>query len=96
MAIVANKGIIGSIVDMPRAKSATRVARKSFAITPSDTVNFAAVPREIECGGAGTVRVVNMDDTTTDYTVIAGSTIPQSAKRINATGTTATGLVGVL
>lgn len=94
MAIVRNQGIIGSKLDKPLGKSATIVSKKSFAITPSDTVNFTRYPREIECGGAGTVAVVDFDDVVTSYTVVAGQSIPQICKRVNATGTTATGLVG--
>lgn len=98
MAIVANKGMIGQQPDKVTAKKATRVAKESFVITPSDTVNFAATryPREIECGGAGTVAVVDVNNVVTSYTVVAGQSIPQMAKRVNATGTTATPLVGVL
>lgn len=94
MAIVANKGIVGNKPDKPLGKSATIVSRKSFVITPSDTVNFSRYPREILCGGAGTVAVVDVDDVVTSYTVVAGQSIPQIAKRINSTGTTATPLVG--
>lgn len=94
MAIVANKGIIGAKADKPLGRKSTIGSRKSFAITPSDTVNLSRYPREIICGGAGTVAVVDVDDVVTSYSVVAGQSIPQIAKRINATGTTATPLVG--
>ena len=96
MAIVPDKAGPGFSVDRPLGKSYNLVSTKSFAITPSDTVNFPRVPREIQVAVGGTVTVVNMDDTTTQYTVPAGGVITQMTKRVNATGTAATGLVGVL
>ncbi len=66
-------------------------------ITPSDTVNFVppdgwaeGVCQSLFVGGAGVVRVVFRNDLTCDYTAAASSTLFVSAKRVNATGTTAT------
>ena len=64
------------------------------AITPSDTVNLK-VPMAIRCGSAGNVALVNSFDVVLVYTVVAGETLKVLAKRINATGTTATGLIGM-
>jgi hypothetical protein len=65
------------------------------AITKSDTVNFPNVGGRGCCdaiyvGGAGIVVVVLGDDTTVNFTCIAGQILPISAKRVNSTTTTAT------
>lgn len=67
---------------------------KSFAITPHDSTNFTLDCRYIFCGAAGNVALVNIDDAVVTYAVLAGAYILCAAKRVNATGTTATGLVG--
>lgn len=67
-----------------------------FAITPSDTVNFAYPVRGIYVGGTGDVTVVDMNGTAVLYKAVpTGQTIPIKASRVNATGTTATYLVGM-
>ena len=75
----------------------------SFAITPSDTVDFLASGRTtiplcdaIYVGGAGNVTAVLQDGSTVLFTAPpVGSIIPVRAKRVNATGTTATALVAL-
>ena len=69
-------------------------------ITPSDTVNIVdpardPLPDAIYVGGAGVVRAVFPDNTTVDFTAIAGETLPIRIKRVNTTGTTATLLVAL-
>lgn len=67
-------------------------ARFHAAITPSDSTDFTVPTRAIRVGGAGNVAVV-MDATVVTYTCVAGEVLPVCAQRVNATGTTATGLV---
>lgn len=73
---------------------------RCFAITPSDTVDFTKMVRYIYVGtstaNGGTITIVNNDNTTVTFSnVLQGSTIgPFNARRVNATGTTATNLVG--
>jgi len=93
MAIVPNKDGIGG--SDPRLAT-PRGSQNSFVITPSDSVDFVIEPREIVCGGAGNVAVVKNDGSVTNYTVVAGQTIVQVCRRVNATGTTATPLVGTV
>jgi len=93
MAIVKDLGRPESIIDPHYVRS--NASRDNFAITPSDTINFTTPPREIVVGGAGTVAIVEQDDTVVSYTVVAGQRITDYCKRVNSTGTTATGLVGV-
>lgn len=67
-----------------------------FAITTSDTVNFPNVVRAIYVGGAGNVTAVNEEDVAVLFTAPpVGSQLKIRAKRVNATGTTATVLVGI-
>lgn len=63
-------------------------------LTPSNTVNFAN-PVVVISNGTGTVVVVDRDDVAISYNVTPGQIIPVLAKRVNATGTTATPLIGV-
>ena len=67
-----------------------------YAITPSDTVDFPESFRAIYVGGGGNVVVVANDGVAVSYIAVpTGSTIPMRGKRVNVTGTTATGLVGM-
>lgn len=68
----------------------------AFAVTPSDTVSFTVRPRALYVGGAGNVTVVNDDGTTCLFSnVPSGAILPISPKRVNATATTATLIVGL-
>lgn len=79
----------------------------SRPITPSDTVNidgttYAAQPvtrpippQAISIGAAGNIAAVWENGTTTTMAVQAGAILPIKVIRINATNTTATGLVAL-
>lgn len=64
------------------------------AITTSDSVNLS---REmlIYAGSAGVLAIVDWKDTVINYTVEAGAIIPILAKRVNATNTTVSPVVGL-
>lgn len=68
---------------------------KSFAITPSDSANYAEQARKIFVGGAGVVKLVGLDGIEVSWTCIAGMYIDCASIRVNATGTTATLLIGL-
>lgn len=72
-------------------------ADKGFAVTPSDSVNFAQGQcRGIYVGVAGDVVVVHTDGSTVTYkSLAAGIVHPIRAYRINATSTTATNMVAL-
>lgn len=72
------------------------VATDGFAITPHDSTNLTNLARGVYVGGAGNVALVTPSDTVLTFVAIAGGFIPFAAKRINSTGTTATGLIGAL
>lgn len=67
---------------------------RGAVITPSDTVNFVEPCEAIYVGAVGDVTVVlpGNQGNLLFSAVPAGTTIPIKAKRVNATGTTATGL----
>jgi hypothetical protein len=72
-------------------------ASNAFAITPSDTVLFANDTRGIYVGGAGNITVLMQGGGVVLFTAVpAGTILPIRADRVNATGTTATALVGLL
>lgn len=66
-------------------------------ITPSDTVDLPNVSHSLWVGGAGDVAAVMQNNVmpVVIAAVPAGSWLPLAAKRINATGTTATGLIAL-
>ena len=69
---------------------------KAFAISKSDSTDFAFLVRGIYVGGAGDVVVVNPDDTTVTFVgVPAGTILPVQARRVNSTSTDATNMVGL-
>lgn len=76
-------------------------ARNAFNITPSDTedLTYQGSPTDaaaIEVGGGGDIRITTPDgEDITFYARAAGSTLPYRARRVWATGTTATLLVAV-
>lgn len=68
------------------------------AITPHNSTNFAVPCRGIYVGVTGNVAVIPLvgDGTPVVFkNAAAGSVIPVIATRVNATGTTATDLVGM-
>ena len=72
-------------------------ASSAFAIAASDTVDLTEVTRAIYVGGAGNLSVVMLSGQVTLFTsVVAGAILPLRVRRVNATGSTATNLVGLL
>ena len=70
--------------------------RGGEAITPSDTVNITDPVSAIYVGGLGNiVAVMDNGDVLTFIAVPVGTVLPLACVRVNATGTTATNLVGL-
>lgn len=65
-------------------------AGRFAAITTSDTVNIAEIPRSIHVSVSGTVSIVGSDDVAVALGTLPIGPYPYQPKRINATGTTAT------
>lgn len=74
----------------------TAPARDAVIITPNDTIDLAVMPRAIYVGQSGNISVRFSAGQTVLFTnAQAGSFLPVRATGINATGTTATGLVAL-
>lgn len=66
------------------------------AITTSDSVELTAVTRAIYVGGAGNIAVVMFGGQSVTFTAaVAGTILPIRVKKVLATGTTATAMVGL-
>lgn len=70
-------------------------ASRVMAITPDDGADLAVATRAINVAQAGIVRVQTVAGDVGDVFVAAGIPFPVRAVRIHATGTTATGIVGL-
>ena len=67
-----------------------------FAITPSDTIDLAFMPRALMVAGGGDVAAVMQDGMTLTLPALgAGVIYPIRIRRVLATGTTATGILGL-
>jgi len=73
-------------------------ATQAFAITPSDSTDLAQVTRAIYTGTGGDITCILADDTSsvTFQFVPAGAILPLRVKRILSTGTTSSGMIGLL
>lgn len=78
-------------------KTLNAPAQGAVAITPSDSVNLVEQIRMLTIGtAAGTVSFVGLDGQTYQTGPLPVGSYAVEALRINATGTTATGLTGWL
>ena len=69
----------------------------AFAITPHDTDALSETTRALYVGGAGNVALKLSNGVTVTFTGLAASfVLPVRATHVLATGTTATGLVGLV
>lgn len=76
--------------------SMTAPASRGEAVTPSDTVALTRDSRALYVGGAGNISMLTVDgDSITLNSVPAGSMLSIMARRVNATGTTATNIVSL-
>lgn len=78
-----------------RGKGDLGSATEFFPITPADGVDLAVDVRAIIVNGAGNVAVTRSDGVNVVIPLPVGM-FPLSIRRVKATGTTATGLVGVV
>lgn len=71
-------------------------AREAFAIAPDDAAELARLPKALLIGGAGALKLRAVDSPAdVTVTVQSGQILPIRARYVRATGTTATGLVGL-
>ena len=67
-----------------------------FAISPSDTADFAYVVRGIYVGTAGNIVAITEGGTAVTFAnVPVGTVLPIRARRVNNASTTASNLVGL-
>lgn len=87
---------VNPYASMPRGGE--RSPTVSFAITPSDSADLALGTTWIYAGGAGTIKLTCVDDpgnhSGVSITVVANQFVKVAARRVYATGTTATPLIG--
>jgi hypothetical protein len=71
-------------------------ARNWLAVTPSDTVNLPAGCRGLFVATAGTLSLVGADNVAVTFTITdTGRLLPLGVKRVNAAGTSSTGIVAL-
>lgn len=67
-----------------------------FDITPDDVADLAEVTTALNVATPGTVRVTTLDGSTADLSVHPGHAFPVRVRRVWLTGTTATGIRGLV
>lgn len=77
------------------AASELAVAQSAFAVTPHNSTNFAKRARALYVGAGGNIVVVTGGAAVTFVNVPQGTILPVECTRVNATGTTATSIVGL-
>lgn len=80
----------------PFAYGASSPAPRAFAITPNDSADLTDHIRAIVIGGDGTLAYTAWDGTACTTNSLAAGVYPLLIKRVLATGTTATGLTGLV
>lgn len=70
-------------------------ATRHFSITPHDTNELEVVTTAIFVGTAGDITIVDKRGKEVTWTVPDGFYIPLEATKVKATGTTATGIIGL-
>lgn len=68
----------------------------AFEILPDDLVDLPKVTSSLNARTPGSVRVTMEDGSTSDLTIYPGQSFPIRVKRVWQTGTTATGLRGLV
>ena len=72
-------------------------ASHGFAVTPNDSSDLGDLTRAVYVGGGGTmVAILQSGAEVTLAGIAAGTMLPLRVRRIKATGTTATAMVGLL
>lgn len=77
-----------------QARSTTASAEAAFAILPSDSTDLPELIRMITLGSGGTLRWTGRDGVVNTTAALPAGSYPIAARRIHATGTTATTLTG--
>lgn len=70
-------------------------ANGAFAIVPNDSADLAQNTTGIYSGTAGTIAVDMINGDSVSFIVPAGVILPVQIRKVYATGTTASGVVGL-
>ncbi|MDH5185241.1 MAG: hypothetical protein OEX12_15275 [Gammaproteobacteria bacterium] len=71
-------------------------ATEGFDIVPNDGADLAKVPRSVYVGVGGDIKVDTLRGTTLTFkNVISGSCLPVRVRKVYATGTAATDMIGL-
>jgi len=62
-------------------------------VTPDDATDLATVARGLWIGAGGTLRITTERGTVLNFASVSAGLFPFAARRVHATGTTATGIV---
>jgi hypothetical protein len=68
-------------------------ATKAVAVTPSDSADLAYISKRLHIGTGGAVKIDTSGGDTVIYTAASGTYLNVRAKRVYATGTTASNIV---
>lgn len=79
-----------------RNRRPTDPAIRVFDITPDDATDLAEVTTGLNVATPGTVRVTTVDGSVADVLIHPGHAFPLRAVRVWLTGTTATGIRGLI
>ncbi len=79
-----------------RARRPQDPAITVFSITPDDGSDLDQVTSALNVATPGTVRVTTVDGSDADLTVFPGASFPIRARRVWQTGTSATGIRGLV
>lgn len=79
-----------------RHRRLTDPAVRVFEITPDDGTDLSETTTAINVATPGVVRITTEDGSTSDLMIHPGDAFPVRARRVWHTGTTATGLRGLV
>lgn len=79
-----------------RMRAPTDPAITVFDVTPNDAVDLPDVTTALNVATPGTIRVTLLDGSTGDVSATPGAPLPVRATRVWLTGTTATGIRGLI
>ena len=79
-----------------QARSPGDPAVSAFAVTPDDASDLPQVTTALSVATPGAIRVTMADGTTSDLTAARGALLAVRVRRVWETGTTATGITGLV
>ncbi len=83
------------MADLGKKEDFVGTARFYFPVTPNDTADLPNQVRALLIAVGGTLRVNRIGGITVDLTVPAG-VVPIACERVHATGTSASGITGLV